>query len=63
MRALVCALGLRAGAEKRFQMANIRVARVVLVLHLLCAKRIFWTMEQPLNSLLQEHPRFQQRRA
>lgn len=39
--------------------ANIMVTRVIILLILCEAKKIFWMMEQPVNSLLQEHPMFQ----
>jgi hypothetical protein len=47
-------------ANKVFvRQANIMVSRVVLLLHVLRARRVFWILEQPQNSLLQFHVRFQ----
>ena len=41
------------------QDANRMVGRVVILLLLCQAKRIWWLLEQPVNSLLEQHPLFQ----
>lgn len=41
------------------RMANVMVARVCVLLMLCQAKRVFWILEQPVNSLLDCHPCFQ----
>ena len=40
--------------------ANKMVSRVVLYVFVLTARGVFWMLEQPVNSLLEAHPRFQQ---
>ena len=40
-------------------MANLMVGRVCLLLMLAQAKRVFWILEQPCNSLMEAHPAFQ----
>lgn len=40
--------------------ANRMVTRVTLLLYILTLKAVFWVLEQPVNSLLERHPRFQQ---
>ena len=40
------------------RVGNAMVARAVLLLHLYEARGMFWVLEQPQNSLLEEHPRF-----
>ena len=39
--------------------ANHMVGRVVILLMILQAKKIWWCLEQPCNSLLERHPLFQ----
>lgn len=39
--------------------ANVMVARVVILLMLCEAKKVWWCVEQPTNSLLEHHPAFQ----
>ena len=39
--------------------ANVMIARVCILLMVLQAKRIWWCLEQPCNSLLEQHPMFQ----
>ncbi|CAK9095839.1 unnamed protein product [Durusdinium trenchii] len=44
---------------KSVQDANIMVARVVILLLLCEARKIWWMLEQPVNSLLERHPLFE----
>ena len=46
--------------HKSVQDANCMVARVIVLLVLCQARRIWWILEQPVNSLLAEHHMFQQ---
>ena len=39
--------------------ANIMVARVCVLLAIAAARRLWWVLEQPTNSLLEHHPVFQ----
>ena len=39
--------------------ANLQVSRVVLILYIYEAQGVWWVLEQPRNSLLEQHPRFQ----
>ena len=41
------------------RLANAMVGRVVILLLLCQARKIWWMMEQPVNSLLEHHPLFQ----
>ena len=38
--------------------ANTMVARQMLILWLFCARKTYWVLEQPVNSLMEKHPRF-----
>lgn len=38
--------------------ANIMVSRQILLLWIYTARKIYWVLEQPLNSLMEKHPRF-----
>lgn len=40
--------------------ANVMVTRVAVLLMILQAKKIWWCLEQPCNSLLERHPKFQE---
>ena len=40
--------------------ANLQVSRLVLILYIYEAQGVWWVLEQPRNSLLELHPRFQQ---
>ncbi|CAK0800827.1 unnamed protein product [Prorocentrum cordatum] len=40
--------------------ANTMVSRVVAIMWVNCARGTFWFLEQPMNSLLEVHPRFQE---
>ena len=40
--------------------ANIMVGRVLILMLLCQARQIWWVVEQPVNSLLEHHPLFQQ---
>jgi len=39
--------------------ANVMVSRMVLHLYMLVARGVWWILEQPATSLLEDHPRFQ----
>jgi hypothetical protein len=45
---------------KSVSSANEMVSRVLMTLWILSAKRVFWVLEQPVNSLMEFHPRFAQ---
>ena len=46
--------------HKSVQDANCMVARVIVLLVLCQARKIWWVLEQPVNSLLAQHMMFQE---
>jgi hypothetical protein len=56
----MCDLMARTLLYQRVREANTMVARCVMLCLLLSARGVCWVLEQPQNSMLQYHPRFQQ---
>ena len=56
----MCDLVARTSLYQRVREANTMVARCVMLCLLLSARGVCWVLEQPVNSMLQYHPRFQQ---